>query len=766
MPRAGGPCVWSAKNPDNAPGRLNPTPVRFPKSFRIALALHSLLNTTLFCIGHSYAEAQSFESSFLVRESHPLPLPFKKMAIMGDGGSRPVRLLLSLPGTDVAGIAQFDSVRDSMSVRILHFPTTYGEIYSADLNNDGAADFIVLRPGRRTVYMSLSLDRDTLNYNDSLQLPFEPRDLLVGDCNNDGVPDLLVSDKKNPGIHLYLGDGKGSLRKGPVVARGVPAGPFILTDLNDDGIADLFLYDWVGYHFETWYGVGRGRFLEQSIFPGRGLLASITTLQATSPGSFRFAATCTEPREIQLWRSNELGEIQRTGVFSMEAEPSSVALGVSKSAGEILAVLEGTRLSLVNITDEGKLGEKQSLYAGDAPRAVVLANLSGGGANEAIVLDEASPRLLVYRSAGAQILTDDSVTIATPLNPAGVVAADFNRNGMIDIASVCQGGNSIFLLLGDTATGSIERTVYPLSNGPSTVNLHEATDSTVGFVITYPTEDSVSTFNYSFRDNSYSNAMIPTDGLPEVLFGGGMNRETIEFGTMNSPSNGDRSLSFYQRLGPTTFLEKNFRLSSPAKLLGSVVDDVNHDSLLDIIYAYKANDSSAVEIGVAFGDSDFTMKRRVASLDLGLPETQHASMWAGSMRRGDTLDLLISFGQPSNELVALRGRGDGSFGDPSILSTGVLLGDRTQLEIVDADGDGRPDVVLNSSMTGCLSWIRNSGDGRFEAERVLLHDSGENHFAIADVNRDGVRDLIVSVAHEGALKIFTGRLFFPSPAPH
>ncbi|HUJ12875.1 MAG TPA: VCBS repeat-containing protein [Thermoanaerobaculia bacterium] len=77
----------------------------------------------------------------------------------------------------------------------------------------------------------------------------------------------------------------------------------------------------------------------------------------------------------------------------------------------------------------------------------------------------------------------------------------------------------------------------------------------------------------------------------------------------------------------------------------------------------------------------------------------------------------------------------------------------------DLDGDGAPDIVASGNQVDELpelSVLRNRGDGTFEPERRIATGLGEKIEDVADLDADGVPDLITSAYWSGGIVVYRG----------
>ncbi len=220
------------------------------------------------------------------------------------------------------------------------------------------------------------------------------------------------------------------------------------------------------------------------------------------------------------------------------------------------------------------------------------------------------------------------------------------------------------------------------------------------------------------------------------------------------------SLSFYEQLGPITFIERSFRLSLPDYLLGASTADLNSDGIKDIVYIYRAGETSKVGLGIAFGDSVYSMKQRFISKELSLTAAKQVFIWLADFDRDGFPDLLIH-GIPDGSFSVAGGKGEGYFNDPQNIADSLSVSDRSEVQIVDVDGDGLLDIVVGSQRLGCVFWLRNEGDCSFSRKEILFVEKGLSRFVVTDIDADGIKDLAVTLPRRGFLKLINGKLLTP-----
>jgi hypothetical protein len=90
----------------------------------------------------------------------------------------------------------------------------------------------------------------------------------------------------------------------------------------------------------------------------------------------------------------------------------------------------------------------------------------------------------------------------------------------------------------------------------------------------------------------------------------------------------------------------------------------------------------------------------------------------------------------------LLGVGDGTFQPAQTVSTGNYA---KTIALADLNGDGIPDLVTAGGFTGLLSVQFGRGDGTFKATQRYSSSGGDDGFVtLADLNGDGNLDVVLS----------------------
>jgi len=328
---------------------------------------------------------------------------------------------------------------------------------------------------------------------------------------------------------------------------------------------------------------------------------------------------------------------------------------------------------------------------------------------------------------------------ATVSEPNVVAAADFNGDGFIDLAvsNSNSGGTTLTILLGNgdgtfTATNSSPTVgLYPDSIIAADFNGDGIPDLAVTSV-----DESLVTVLLGKGDGTFT---VSTDlnigTVPQDVATGDFNGDGIpDLAVVASNS----ALIFLGN-GDGTF---NQTASSPA-LSGSpvkmAVGDFNNDGIADLAITDSLQ-SGSVFIFLGKGDGSFT-----AAPTNPVGGTSNVGIATGDFDGDGNLDLAISQydGDRTDAIAILLGNGDGSF-KPGVFYAGAGLNFES-VAIADFNGDGIADLALGQFWFGPVSVLIGHGDGTFESGKPVAVSAplSSGYLAAADFDGDGVPDLAI-----------------------
>jgi hypothetical protein len=288
----------------------------------------------------------------------------------------------------------------------------------------------------------------------------------------------------------------------------------------------------------------------------------------------------------------------------------------------------------------------------------------------------------------------------TSNEPAQTVVADFNGDGIPDVASA----NASF---GATSTMSV---FIGKGNG----------------LFQPPVDYTTNTFTSGIVSGDFNQ-----DGIPDIA-------------AMSQGSTGsDGDVAVFLGNGDGTFRGPvdNVLGTFPVSI---AMGDFDGDGILDVATVdYFANAAY-----VSLGNGDGTFKTPVAYA-VGRGPYYIAT---GSLKKAGVLDLVVANGD-GGTMSVLLGKGDGTFKSQQVYATGL------QPEFVaigDVNMDGKADILIANYGDPSVGVFLNNGNGTFQDPVSYPVGGADAGIAIGDLDGDGIPDIAVSYYHPSKVGVLHG----------
>jgi len=597
----------------------------------------------------------------------------------------------------------------------LYTHTSVGMVVTGDFNGDGILDL---------VYQTLGgIDVQLGNGDGTFQPPLfdafnSASTIQVIDVNGDGKPDLVGEENSglNAGFYVLLGKGNGTFDSPLEVDVSFP-GAVVAADFNGDGKIDVAMSRLGGGSMGAlgeigiFLGNGDGTFQPERDFgyepantagysPGYVVAADfngdgkldvavadgydrdVSVIIGNGDGTFQFAT--------QAW-SVGAGPIPVVGDFNGDGLPD---IATANYADGNVSILLNRKTSFSAAYD---------IYAGGSSQSVVSDDLNSDGKSDLVFGVGEGVAVALARNQSFAATKFYSIAIG---NILAVATGDLNGDGHPDIVGLaynCAGNSKFGVLLGK-GDGTFSRSAT----------------YTVGVC---PNAIAVADFNRDGHlDVVVSNGGDGTYGNVSLLLGNGdgtlqtattisvakNNPAYFAVGDFNGDGNQDLALINQGQTATVDLLLGNgdgtFRPLTAAETIGNglarscAAADLNHDGKLDLVVVTES------QVIVLLGNGDGTFQS---------PITYNISIYGIAVAIADfngdgNLDLAVDCtpGSTGGTFTFLSGNGDGTFNTPQIIHIGV---DPLSIATGDFNGDGKPDVAINSWNDGTATILLNTG---------------------------------------------------------
>jgi len=701
--------------------------------------------------------AQNFKSAKIISPNE-LPAGISFLASGDLNGDGIADLVYSVPPP--AGTSGHFSIGIALGSRSgFTLASTYqialGNVVLADLNGDGKPDIIGSTTTGATAELVTMLNNgdgtfaspvvtQVVTNNGTWPLLCSP---AVGDFDGDGNADVIVSDQ-NGHFYFFHGNGDGKLSAGSGFQSNIFGGyQLTAADFNKDGKLDLLLACPMCASVSVALGNGDGTFKAPVVlkgqynytpfvgdFNGDGVL-DIATLGvvADQGGDYGYSTA-------NIFIGNGDGTFQLANSYTYPGLAEEL-LGVTDLNGDgnlDLIVQDANGFSVAFGQGKANFGAFTTYSAPTWGTSAVLGDFDGDGFADIIGQVQSQAYKLKglpggkFDAAGALVASNQMNSI-NPLN--GIATADLNGDGRPDLVAL-------------TTIGLANVTFVFLSNGDGTFTA---------------TSDTISPPSLSLPTNQLFLADFDGDHIPDALYVPGGAYANVLFrhgngdGTFGAPVMGpyvyhgapgasvgdltgngildlvgeqDAPVSVWLGNGNGGFGSGTAYYSSVAygNAFNSktVIADINNDGVKDVL----ATADSGIVVFLGTGDGAGTLSATSVAYPGG-------EFTVADVNADGKLDL-IALPTSGTGFNVYLGDGTGNFGSPTTIATSLAY---SHITTADLNLDGIPDVILSGTVVAVMY---GDGKGGFGPEQIFLAGTVPQTALVGDWNMDGAPDIAVA----------------------
>jgi hypothetical protein len=288
----------------------------------------------------------------------------------------------------------------------------------------------------------------------------DPFDIAVGDFNGDGNLDLVTSDELLPGFSVLLNQGDGTFQQAVNYQFGGLITSVAVGDFNNDGKLDLAVVDFYGNAVDIFLGKGDGTFPGLPLMACAGCIpAAATAVEMNADGKLDLVVSSSPVQGglIRILLGNgdgtfNIAETLSTSFYYVGRAQAddfnhdgvldlAVELGASDFPDGYMGVFLGK--------PDGTFGKMAVFGHVGYATGFAIGDLNRDGNDDIVLPDRYSKGGQIFLGAGDGTFPNHLPFVTGQSEGGTVVLADFNGDGILDMAATGFFGVSILAGTGD-----------------------------------------------------------------------------------------------------------------------------------------------------------------------------------------------------------------------------------------------------------------------------------------------------------------------------
>lgn len=342
-----------------------------------------------------------------------------------------------------------------------------------DWNNDGYPDVAVANSGTNTVSVFLGKADRSFQAQVEYTVGSSPYGIAAGDVNNDGNLDLVVTSLDGGTVGVLLGNGDGTFQSQVTYAAGSDPKGVALGDFNGDGYLDIAVADYTynsSPNLRVFLNNGDGTFAASTNYnAGDDWPQSVSVADVNGDGILdlvtgNYALGSLSNAGVLLGKGDgtfQSAKVYLTGASYSGLKSATVADVNGDGYPDILAANFGSNTVGVLLNNgDGTYASVVEYGTDSRPSSVAVADVTGDGKLDLIVgSDNTTTPLRVFPGKGDGTF---QTAISYPIgnNNTTVAVADLNGDGIADILAVSTTASTL-----EVAYGQLTRTQTATATG-------------------------------------------------------------------------------------------------------------------------------------------------------------------------------------------------------------------------------------------------------------------------------------------------------------
>jgi|GEM_PF-3323768 len=636
-----------------------------------------------------------------------------------------------------------------------------------DLNGDHRDDIILVSPSQRrlTVLISTPGGSGQFQIVQKISFDYSPDGVTPSDLDHDGRLDLIVYGRKFLGVSIAWGIGDGTFQRGPAVASNVTCATAAPAVLSADGFTYLAVLDWIGSNLLIYKEIGRS-FRQWGVFSLSEEPTDLLCTDINGDGLTDFIISFRESQQIELYLSDGLGNVRMQSSITLHSGVPVRLYLASRLCGVKVGIVSVTTqppaAAVISISDGNRFGTQALLQPVQSLSDLVVAELFGDTLSSIACLSREERKIVLLRNNLKSAVTLPALVVAGGPQTRGVLAVDVLGDSFLELAALSRAAHAIYLF--HSKDGESFQRMWSVGVPEDPVQIKWLSRPKGGgvFLTTHPEGGFIAATFVDRRGERLRSLRIARGGNSEILDAEWNATGGLRFYVANvGPSREITSISCFDEIAPTKFVEESFSPDSSEIILSACIAGLRHKAGKDVVLLLQTKGRNVLSIAARGEKGNFVS---TPVWKFPSPSAKRGSVVAikqNSSQRVDSLVdplVLVNLVSPAEVLWAFRVHSDSILVPVPRTTNGINMVDPASTAFTDWNKDGVMDLIfLNDRPQRDIMVARGMRNGGFHQPQkigsgkdaggiALWKGKGEDQFIVVSRNSTNALEFISQIS--------------------
>jgi phospholipase C len=351
-----------------------------------------------------------------------------------------------------------------------------------------------------------------------------------------------------------------------------------------------------------------------------------------------------------------------------------------------------------------------------------------------------NPVLFPVTSATTSLTLSGTAIPAGGTEPVATVTADFNGDGIPDVAVVNYSSNTVSIFLGNGDGTFSAGSVIGTGMGPVAIAVGDFNNDGIQDLAIADNIESCITILLGTGRGTFTAAALVTTTAPSGLLTADFNGDgNLDLAVASQNSS---TVSVFLGVGNGTFTITSALPNVGVGSIALATGDFNGDGILDLAVA-NATDNT---VGILLGAGGGTFTAGAQSPAVG---NSPSAVVAADFNGDGKLDLVVT-NKTDGTISVLFGNGNGTFQNQQTSPAG---NSPAAVAVADLNGDGILDLAIANQTSNTISFLLGIGNGTFQPQFIFPTGQAPSSVSLADFNGDGRIDAAIANQTDGTFSV-------------